>query len=87
MCFGYIGLISVATTKNPVIFIGTDQHMDRFEAFEVKLFVSRLLGMGDWSEFMDKLYKVPELLPQNLPERRRKNPTFKGMFHPSLRLV
>jgi len=43
--------------------------MDEFEAFEVKPFVSSLLGMGDWSEFMDKVYEVPEL-PQNLPERK-----------------
>jgi len=42
--------------------------MDGFEAFEIKLFVSHLLGMGDWSEFMDKIYEVPELVPRNLPE-------------------
>lgn len=36
---------SVAATKSPVIFIGTGEHMDEFEVFDVKPFVSRLLGM------------------------------------------
>lgn len=35
---------SVAATKSPIIFIGTGEHMDEFEAFETKTFVSRLLG-------------------------------------------
>ncbi|KAF3795349.1 Signal recognition particle protein 2 [Nymphaea thermarum] len=64
---------SVAATKSPVIFIGTGEHMDEFEVFDVKPFVSRLLGMGDWSGFMDKIHEVvpmdqqPELL-QKLTE-------------------
>ncbi|KAK8595153.1 hypothetical protein V6N13_016060 [Hibiscus sabdariffa] len=63
----------VAATKSPVIFIGTGEHMDEFEVFDVKPFVSRLLGMGDWSGFMDKIHEVvpmdqqPELL-QKLSE-------------------
>jgi len=40
-------LCSVAATKSPVIFIGTGEHMDEFEAFEVKPSVSRLLGTGE----------------------------------------
>ncbi|ESQ30621.1 hypothetical protein EUTSA_v10011425mg [Eutrema salsugineum] len=61
-------LSAVAATKSPVIFIGTGEHMDEFELFDVKPFVSRLLGMGDWSGFVDKLQEVvpkdqqPELL-------------------------
>lgn len=35
----------VAATKSPVIFIGTGEHMDEFETFDVKPFVSRLLGL------------------------------------------
>ncbi|OEL23647.1 Signal recognition particle 54 kDa protein 2 [Dichanthelium oligosanthes] len=64
---------SVAATKSPVIFIGTGEHIDEFEVFDVKPFVSRLLGMGDWSGFMDKIHEVvptdqqPELL-QKLSE-------------------
>jgi signal recognition particle subunit SRP54 len=37
-------LVSVAATKSPVIFIGTGEHMDEFEVFDAKPFVSRLLG-------------------------------------------
>lgn len=64
-------MCSVALTKSPVIFIGTGEHMDGFEVFEVKMFVSRLLGMNDWSEFMDKTYEVPQL-PDNPPERENR---------------
>ncbi|KAF6141872.1 hypothetical protein GIB67_037840 [Kingdonia uniflora] len=47
--------------------------MGKFEIFDVKPFVSQLLGMGDWSGFMDKIQEVvpmdqqPELL-QKLSE-------------------
>ncbi|KAL6506989.1 hypothetical protein OROHE_022124 [Orobanche hederae] len=51
-------LSAVAATKSPVIFIGTGEHMDEFEIFDVKPFVSRLLGMGDWSGFMDKIQEA-----------------------------
>lgn len=37
----------VAATKSPVIFIGTGEHMDEFEVFDVKPFVSRLLGLTE----------------------------------------
>ena len=39
-------ICSVAATKSPVIFIGTGEHMDEFEVFDVKPFVSRLLGIN-----------------------------------------
>lgn len=61
-------LSAVAATKSPVIFIGTGEHMDEFEVFDVKPFVSRLLGQGDLSGFMNKIHEVvpmdqqPELL-------------------------
>lgn len=49
LSFGVIALsplvFSVAATKSPVIFIGTGEHMDEFEVFDVKPFVSRLLGI------------------------------------------
>ncbi|XP_058780453.1 signal recognition particle subunit SRP54 2-like [Vicia villosa] len=65
-------LSAVAATKSPVIFIGTGEHMDEFEVFEAKPFVRRLLGMGDWSGFMDKIHEVvptdqqPELVQKLL---------------------
>ncbi|KAF3625475.1 Signal recognition particle 54 kDa protein 1 [Capsicum annuum] len=66
-------LSAVAATKSPVIFIGTGEHMDEFEVFDVKPFVSRLLGMGDLSGLVNKIQDVvsidqqPELL-QKLSE-------------------
>ncbi|XP_058777488.1 signal recognition particle subunit SRP54 2-like isoform X2 [Vicia villosa] len=66
-------LSAVAATKSPVIFIGTGEHMDEFEVFDVKPFVNRLLGMGDSSGFVDQIHEVvtmdqqPEL-PQMLSE-------------------
>ncbi|XP_037071896.1 LOW QUALITY PROTEIN: signal recognition particle 54 kDa protein-like [Pollicipes pollicipes] len=40
-------LSAVAATSSPIIFIGTGEHIDDFEPFRVKPFVSKLLGMGD----------------------------------------
>eukprot|EP00823_Brevimastigomonas_motovehiculus_P000502 TRINITY_DN10632_c0_g1_i1.p1 TRINITY_DN10632_c0_g1~~TRINITY_DN10632_c0_g1_i1.p1 ORF type:complete len:503 (-),score=120.19 TRINITY_DN10632_c0_g1_i1:18-1526(-) len=40
-------LSAVAATKSPIIFVGTGEHVDDFEPFNTKSFVSRLLGMGD----------------------------------------
>jgi signal recognition particle subunit SRP54 len=75
-------MCSVAATKSPVIFIGTGEHMDEFEVFEVKPFVSSLLGMDDWYDFIDRVYEVPEL-PQNLPKRKISIPP-RAFFPPSL---
>jgi len=44
-------MCSVAATKSPVIFIGTGEHMDEFEVFDVKPFVSRLLGVHFFFHF------------------------------------
>jgi signal recognition particle subunit SRP54 len=52
-------LSAVAATKSPVIFIGTGEHIPDLEAFDAKSFVSRLLGMGDLSGFMDKMHVIP----------------------------
>ncbi|RVW92043.1 Signal recognition particle 54 kDa protein 2 [Vitis vinifera] len=60
--------LDVAATKSPVIFIGTGEHMDEFEVFDVKPF-EWVTGSG----FMDKIHEVvpmdqqPELL-QKLSE-------------------
>ena len=51
-------LSAVAATRSPIIFIGTGEHIPDFEAFDVKPFVSRLLGMGDLSGLMDKIQDV-----------------------------
>ncbi|CAN6283906.1 unnamed protein product [Urochloa humidicola] len=59
-------LSAVAATKSPIIFIGTGEHIPDFEVFEVKSFVSRLLGMGDLPGLMDKIkdaIPADELVP------------------------
>jgi signal recognition particle subunit SRP54 len=43
-CLASLFIFRVAATKSPVIFIGTGEHIDEFEVFDVKPFVSRLLG-------------------------------------------
>jgi signal recognition particle GTPase len=40
-------LSAVAATKSPILFVGTGEHIDDFQLFDTKSFVSRLLGMGD----------------------------------------
>ncbi|XP_025808958.1 signal recognition particle 54 kDa protein 2-like [Panicum hallii] len=60
-------LSAVAATRSPVIFIGTGEHIPDFEVFDVKPFVSRVLGMGDLSGLMDKIQDVmpaDELVPK-----------------------
>lgn len=50
--------ISVAATKSPIIFIGTGEHIDDFEPFKTKPFVSKLLGMGDIEGLIDKVNEL-----------------------------
>lgn len=38
---------SVAATNSPIIFIGTGEHIEDLEKFNVRPFISKLLGMGD----------------------------------------
>lgn len=48
-------LFSVAATKSPIIFIGTGEHIDDFEPFKTKPFISKLLGMGDIQGLVEKV--------------------------------
>ncbi|XP_039170592.1 signal recognition particle 54 kDa protein 2-like [Eucalyptus grandis] len=75
-------LSAVAATKSPVIFIGTGEHMDEFEVFDVKPFVSRLLGMDDWSGLMDKIHKVvpKDQQPEYLQKLSEGNSTSRIMY-------
>jgi len=68
------GAISaVAATESPIIFIGTGEHMTDLDAFEVKPFVSRLLGMGDWSGVWNMIEEVvPKDSQQELADRIQK---------------
>jgi len=51
-------LSAVAATESPIIFIGTGEHIDDFEPFKVKPFVSKLLGMGDIEGLIDKVNEL-----------------------------
>uniref|UniRef100_M8CTF8 Signal recognition particle 54 kDa protein n=1 Tax=Aegilops tauschii TaxID=37682 RepID=M8CTF8_AEGTA len=51
-------LSAVAATKSPVIFIGTGEHKDELEDFDVRPFVGRLLGMGDLPGLLNKARQV-----------------------------
>lgn len=37
-------IFRVAATKSPIIFIGTGEHIDDFEPFKTRPFISKLLG-------------------------------------------
>lgn len=62
-------LSAVAATNSPIIFIGTGEHIDQFETFNAKSFVSRLLGMGDITGLLN-LFEEEKLLDQ--PELYKK---------------
>ena len=48
-------LSAVAATRSPIIFIGTGEHMNEFERFEAKSFISRILNKGDWGSFVNTI--------------------------------
>nr|CAD7429678.1 unnamed protein product [Timema monikensis]CAD7455099.1 unnamed protein product [Timema tahoe] len=51
-------LSAVAATNSPIIFIGTGEHIDDFEPFKTKPFVSKLLGMGDIEGLIDRVQEL-----------------------------
>ncbi|WFD32488.1 signal-recognition-particle GTPase [Malassezia sp. CBS 17886] len=53
------GAISaVASTRTPIIFIGTGEHIHDLEPFRARPFISKMLGMGDLTSLMDKVEEV-----------------------------
>ena len=48
-------LSAVAATGAPIIHVGTGEHIEDFEDFEVKSFVSRMLGKGNIAGLMEKM--------------------------------
>ena len=46
-------LSAVAATQSPIIFIGSGEHFDDFEAFDAQSFIKRLLGLGDVSKLFN----------------------------------
>lgn len=59
----------MAATKSPIIFIGTGEHIDDFEPFKTKPFISKLLGMGDIEGLVEK---VEQLKLENNEELMKK---------------
>jgi signal recognition particle subunit SRP54 len=51
-------LSAVSATQSPVIFIGTGEHFEDFEAFNPESFIKRLLGMGDIKGLFEKVKEV-----------------------------
>lgn len=51
-------LSAVSEIKAPVYFIGTGEHMDDFEIFNPKKFLSRLLGLGDLETLLEAVKDV-----------------------------
>jgi signal recognition particle subunit SRP54 len=51
-------LAAVAATESPIVFIGTGEHFDEFEAFNPESFIKRLLGLGDIKGLFEKVKEV-----------------------------
>ena len=70
-------LSAVAATKAPVIFIGTGEHMEDLEPFQVRSFVSKLLGMGDVNELMKR---VQSAIPDKKAQIEMQDRLKQGLF-------
>lgn len=76
-------LSAVAATDSPIIFVGTGEHIDEFEPFNTRSFVSRLLGMGDIAGLLgmfeeSKIFEQQELY-QKIQEGKGEF-TFRDMY-------
>lgn len=61
-------LSAVAATGAPITNIGTGEHIEDFDEFEVKSFVSRMLGKGNIAGLMEKMKAADvDLEKQALP--------------------
>ena len=48
-------LSAVAAAKAPITFIGTGEHINKFEKFNASRFVKRILGRGDFITLMENI--------------------------------
>lgn len=51
-------LSAVAATRSPIVFIGTGEHVEDFEAFRVQPFVRKLLGLGDLPGLVERVTEM-----------------------------
>ena len=62
-------LSAVATSKSPIIFLGTGEGITDLQEFNIESFVSRLLGMGDMTNMINKIKEVmPNDLSKNIQD-------------------
>ena len=69
-------LSAVAEIGAPIKFIGTGEHIEDFELFDPKRFISRLLGMGDIQSLIEK---AEENIDEDLAEKTM-NAMMSGKF-------
>mmetsp|Transcript_50913 Transcript_50913/g.84376 ORF Transcript_50913/g.84376 Transcript_50913/m.84376 type:complete len:488 (+) Transcript_50913:70-1533(+) len=65
-------LSAVAATGAPITHIGTGEHIEDFEDFEVKSFVSRMLGKGNIAGLMEKMKQADVDLEKQAPEMMKR---------------
>lgn len=51
-------LSAVAATQSPIVFIGTGEHIDDFEPYDTKGFISKLLNLGDIKGLVDRVNEL-----------------------------
>ena len=56
-------LSAISILHKPVFFIGTGEHMDDFEIFNAKRFLSRLMGLGDLESLLEVVQEA-EMTPE-----------------------
>ncbi len=65
-------LSAVAATGAPITHVGTGEHIEDFEDFEVKSFVSRMLGKGNIAGLMEKMKAADVDLEKQAPEMMKR---------------
>ena len=65
-------LSAVAATGAPITHVGTGEHIDDFEEFEVNSFVSRMLGKGNIAGLMEKMKQADVDLEKQAPEMMKR---------------
>jgi len=65
-------LSAVAATGAPITHVGTGEHIEDFEDFEVKSFVSRMLGKGNIAGLMEKMKQADVDLEKQAPEMMKR---------------
>lgn len=66
----------ILATRCPVIFIGTGEHTNELEVFDVEAFVRRYLGVGDWRDVMENFYENVPLDQRVTFEQKLREGTF-----------